>query len=98
MTTEISINQEHQIRDIGKRFFIRPKNNIDGSIIFSDNSGFSKAYTLNKYQYIEFDIDEMKKNEWISFDPIFVEFRTSDNIEEISIDIATVNQERKLIP
>jgi hypothetical protein len=40
----------------------------------------------------------MKKNEWISFDPIFVEFRTSDNIEEISIDIATVNQERKLIP
>lgn len=91
MTTEILVNQEHPIRDVGKWFVITAKNNINGSIIFSERLGTSKVYTLNKYQRNEFDIPEMRKNEWLSFDPDFVEFRTSDDIEEIVIDIAPVN-------
>ena len=54
--------------------------------------------TLNKYQRKEFNIEEMRKNEWVKFDPDFVEFRTSDEIEEISIDIVPVNRDKKLIP
>jgi hypothetical protein len=91
MTTEISVNREHPISKVGKRFSISPKNNINGSIIFSEKSGYPKAYTLNKYQYKDFDIDDMRKNEWVKFEPEFVEFRTDNDIEEISINIAPVN-------
>lgn len=98
MTTEIETNRELPICDVGKWFVITAKNNINGNIIFSERSGNSKAYTLNKYQRKEFNIEEMRKNEWVKFDPDFVEFRTSDEIEEISIDIAPVNPNKKLIP
>jgi hypothetical protein len=98
MTTEISTNREHPIREVGKWFVITTKNNIDGRIIFSDRSGYSKLYVLNKHQRNEFNIDEMQKKEWISFDPEIVEFRTDDDVETITIDIAPVNPERKLLP
>jgi hypothetical protein len=97
MTIEIETNQELPIRAVGKWFVITAKNNINGSIIFSERSGNLKAYTLNKYQRNEFNIEEMRNNEWVKFDPEFVEFRTSDDIEEISIDIAPMNPDKKLI-
>lgn len=90
MTTEILVNREHPISKVGKRFSISPKNNINGNIIFSEKSGNLKAYTLNKYQYKNFDISDMIKNKHILFEPEFVEFRTDDIIEEISINILPV--------
>lgn len=91
MTNYIETNKELPFREVGKWFVITAKNNINGNIIFSEKTGISKAYTLNKFQRNEFDIPEMRKNEWISFDPDIIEFRTSDDIEEILIDVAPVN-------
>lgn len=98
MTKEILTNRELPIGEVGKWFIITTKNNINGSIIFGDRTGHLKSYELTKHLRSEFDISEMRKNEWVSFDPEFVEFRTDDDIEEIIIDIPPVNPEKKLIP
>jgi hypothetical protein len=91
MTHEILTNQTQPISEVGNWFVITAKNNINGTIIFSDNSGNTKLYVLKKYQRNEFNIDDMRKENHIIFDPEFVEIRTNDDQETIMIDIAPVN-------
>jgi hypothetical protein len=92
MTWEIATNIEHPIGNIGNHFVITSKNSVDGRIIFTDNDGNQKSYTINQSQRTEFDLPQMLQNEWIGFDPIYVEFRTkNDTIETISIDLPSVN-------
>ena len=91
MTREILTNQTLPIGEVGNWFVITNKNNINGSIIFSDNDGHTKIYPLHKYDRKEFNISEMVNNKWVSFVPLFVEFRTYDDVETIIIDVAFLN-------
>ena len=92
MTWEIATNIEHPIGKIGSHFVITSKNSVDGRILFTDNDGNLKSYSINKYQRTEFDLLQMLQNEWIGFDPIYIEFKTKDDtVETISIDFPLVN-------
>jgi hypothetical protein len=91
MDYDFKVNEKFPIGKLGKRFKIIGKKNIDGFIDFTDGLGHCYSQGLRKYDYCDFNIEEMRKDGILTFDPCFVEFITEDNIETINIILPPVN-------
>lgn len=95
MDYDFNVNEKLSIGHVGKWFVISGKNNINGRIEFSDNFGNMYSVRLHKYDRNEFNIEDLRKDGIIKFDPSFVEFFTEDEIETITIAVAPVNPQTK---
>ncbi|MFN8258137.1 MAG: hypothetical protein U0W24_20780 [Bacteroidales bacterium] len=76
-------NQKIPIGEIGRSFIIKEisdddfMNNIVGKIIFTEASGENVLeYVWHKHEDIPINIDIMRKNGHIKFEPEFVEFKS----------------------